>query len=166
MADSTVPADDTAQNGAPPQTLGEIGLGHFAPYLMNSIMGRYNQRLQDRLGAEGQSIAKMRTLAVLSVVDGLMTNELAVYAVIEQSTLSRTLDVMEAEALIRRRPGARDSRVRYIHITEKGRQLFRQVWPGVAETYRDLFAGIPADEHLRFVGTLRKILRNIRKHDF
>ncbi len=150
----------------PPRTLGEIGLQHFAPYLMNRIMGRYNQSLQEKLGAEGLSVAKMRTLAVLSVVDGLATSELAVYAVIEQSTLSRTLDAMETEGLIRRASGARDSRVRHIHITDRGRRLFSDVWPLFADIYQTMFAGIDADEHDRFVGTLQKILRNIRKHDF
>ena len=149
-----------------PKALGEIGLQHFAPYLLNRIMGRYNQSLQEQLGAAGQSVAKMRTLAVLSVVDGLRTNELAVYAVIELSTLSRTLDAMEAEGLIRRVSSASDSRVRHIHITDSGRQRFQEVWPLLAETYHAVFAGIPADEHDRFVGTLQKVLRNICKHDF
>lgn len=74
-----------------PRTLGEVGLNHFAPYLMNRIMGRYNESLREKLTRSGLSVAKMRALAVLSVVDGLMINELSVYSVIEQSTLSRTL---------------------------------------------------------------------------
>lgn len=74
-----------------PRTLGEVGLNHFAPYLMNRIMGRYNESLREKLTRSGLSVAKMRALAVLSVVDGLMINELSVYSVIEKSTLSRTL---------------------------------------------------------------------------
>ncbi len=162
-------APRTGQDAEPipvPKSLGEIGLRHFAPYLLNRIMGRYNQSLQESLGEAGQSVAKMRTLAVLSVTDGLMTNELAVYAVIEQSTLSRTLDALESEKLIRRQAGATDSRVRHIHITDKGRALFNEAWPLFARTYHTMFAGIPAEEHRRFVDTLQRILRNIRKHDF
>ena len=166
MDKSVVPMKTASDEIRSPRALGEIGLQHFAPYLMNRIMGRYNQSLQEKLGAEGLSVAKMRTLAVLSVVDGLATSELAVYAVIEQSTLSRTLDAMEAEGLIRRAAGARDSRVRHIHITDRGRQLFTEIWPLFAETYDAMFAGIDADEHDRFVATLQKILRNIRRHDF
>ncbi|WP_419914033.1 MarR family winged helix-turn-helix transcriptional regulator [Hoeflea sp.] len=148
-----------------PRTLGEIGLQNFAPYLMNRIMGRYNQSLHEQLGEAGLSVAKMRALAVLSVVDGLMTNELAVYAVIEQSTLSRTLDGLEADNLIRREAGTRDSRVRHIFITQAGRDTFMRIWPIVADAYSAMFAGIPADEHDRFLATLNKILRNIRKHE-
>ena len=68
---------DVPQDSVPrPRTLGEIGLQNFAPYLMNRIMGRYNQSLHEQLGKAGLSVAKMRALAVLSVIDGLMTNEL------------------------------------------------------------------------------------------
>lgn len=166
MKENTALAAEDFSGIESPKTLGEIGLQHFAPYLLNRIMGRYNQSLQEHLGAAGQSVAKMRTLAVLSVVDGLRTNELAVYAVIEQSTLSRTLDAMEAEGLIRRVASESDSRVRHIHITDSGRQRFQDVWPLFTDSYNTMFAGIPADEHDRFVATLQKVLRNIRKHDF
>lgn len=166
MNESVFPVKTDFDEIQPPKALGEIGLQHFAPYLMNRIMGRYNQGLQEKLGAEGLSVAKMRTLAVLSVVDGLTTSELAVYAVIEQSTLSRTLDAMEAEGYIRRVADARDSRVRHIHMTDRGRELFKRIWPMMTESYHSMFIGIDADEHDQFVTTLQKILRNIRKHDF
>ena len=48
-------------------TIGEIGLNHFAPYLMNRVMARWNAHLAEDLKAHGMSTAKMRALAVLSV---------------------------------------------------------------------------------------------------
>ena len=52
--------------------LGEIGLSNFVPYLMNRIMGRYNADLREQTAAIGLTTPKMRTLAVLSVIDGLL----------------------------------------------------------------------------------------------
>ena len=69
--------------------LGEMGLHNYAPYLMNRIMGRYNASLREDMAALGLTTPKMRTLAVLSVIDGIQIRQLAVYAVVEQSTLSR-----------------------------------------------------------------------------
>ena len=146
--------------------LGEIGLAQFAPYLMNRIMGRYNASLRADLAAVGLTTPKMRTLAVLSVVDGLTIGGLAVYAVIEQSTLSRTLDGLEADRLIRRAPDLADSRATRVSITEEGRASFEQVWPTMRRNYDRMFGGISADEHAAFVATLQKILVNVRKHDF
>ena len=74
----------------PPETrprLGEIGLTNFAPYLMNRIMGRYNASLRDEMAGLGLTTPKMRALAVLSVIEGPLIRELAVYSVVEQSTL-------------------------------------------------------------------------------
>ena len=86
-------------------TLGQIGLQQFAPYLMNRIMGRYNATLRDDFRKQGLTIPQVRTLAVLSVTDGVTVNDLSVYTVIEQSTMSRTLDTLEGQGLRAARAG-------------------------------------------------------------
>ena len=146
--------------------LGEIGLGNFAPYLMNRIMGRYNASLRADLAGLGLSTPKMRALAVLSVIDAPLIRELAVYAVVEQSTLSRALDQLAGEGLIQRETDAGDSRATRVHITEAGRAAFEAMWPKMASAYARMFQGIPEDERRAFVATLQKMLGNIRKHDF
>jgi DNA-binding MarR family transcriptional regulator len=146
--------------------LGEIGLGNFAPYLMNRIMGRYNASLRDELSSLGLTTPKMRALAVLSVIEAPLIRELAVYAVVEQSTLSRALDQLAAEGLIQRETDAGDSRAIRVFITDAGRAAFDAMWPHMAASYSRMFHGIPEEERRAFVGTLQKMLGNIRKHDF
>lgn len=146
--------------------LGEMGLQNFAPYLMNRIMGRYNASLREEMAALGLTTPKMRALAVLSVIDGLQISKLAVYAVTEQSTLSRALVSLEAEGLVRREAHANDSRASVVAITDAGRAAFERLWPHMAASYGQMFAGISDEEHRAFLGTLHKMLGNIRKHDF
>ena len=88
----------------------DIGLGNYAPYLMNRIMGRYNAALRDEMAELGLTTPKMRALAVLSVVDAPLIRELSVYTVVEASTLSRALDQLQADGLIRRETDPTDSR--------------------------------------------------------
>ena len=145
--------------------LGELGLQNFAPYLMNRIMGRYNQSLRSALSEFGLTTPKMRSLAVLSVVDGILIRELAIYAVIEQSTLSRTLDKLEGSRLIRRETDPDDNRATRIFITKQGRSTFEKIWPTMAMGYEEMFRDIPGDERAAFVKTLQKILHNVRLHD-
>ena len=83
-------------------TLGEIGLDHFAPYLLNRIVARWNADLAAELKEHDLNTIQMRTLAVLSLMSGATVNELAVYTVTEQSTMSRSLDGMERDGLVRR----------------------------------------------------------------
>ncbi|WP_333828037.1 MarR family winged helix-turn-helix transcriptional regulator [Pararhodobacter sp.] len=149
-----------------PPRLGEIGLNNFAPYLMNRIMGRYNNSLRAEMAALGLTTPKMRALAVLSVIDGIQIRQLAVYAVTEQSTLSRALDALANEGLVRRMPDLNDSRATRIHITPEGRAAFDRLWPHMSETYAQMFQGIDDEEKRAFVRTLQTILGNIRKHDF
>lgn len=146
--------------------LGEIGLQQFAPYLMNRIMGRYNASLRSDLAKLGLTTPQMRSLAILSVVGGIQISKLAVYAVVEQSTLSRALDALESEGLVRREPDPDDSRVSRVWITEEGRAAFETLWPTMRGNYKRMFAGISDDEQAAFVATLQKILANIRKHEF
>ncbi|WP_333816664.1 MarR family winged helix-turn-helix transcriptional regulator [Tabrizicola sp.] len=152
----------------PPGTLprlGEIGLANYAPYLMNRIMGRYNASLREEMAGLGLTTPKMRALAVLSVIEGPLIRELAVYSVVEQSTLSRALDQLAVEGLIRRETDPADSRATRVHLTEAGRARFETLWPRMAETHDRMFRGIPAEERRAFVGTLHKMLANIRKHE-
>lgn len=161
MNERTIIGDDTEG-----PRLGEIGLQQFAPYLMNRIMGRYNASLREDLAKLGLTTPKMRALAVLSVIDNLAISRLAVYAITEQSTLSRALDALEADGLVRRTADPEDSRATRISITEAGRAAFETLWPTMRHSYNHMFAGIDAAEHAAFVTTLQKILLNVRKHEF
>lgn len=145
--------------------LGELGLANFAPYLMNRIMGRYNQTLRAELARLGLTTAQSRALAALSVVDGPLIRELSIYTVIEQSTLSRALDQLDTQGLIRRQSDAADSRATRLFITEQGRAAVERLWPHMASAQERMFRDIPAPQRKAFVATLQHILENINKTD-
>ncbi|MDZ4392297.1 MarR family transcriptional regulator [Cypionkella sp.] len=145
--------------------LGEIGLTNFAPYLMNRIMGRYNASLREEMADLGLSTPKMRALAVLSVVEGPLIRELAIYTVVDPSTLSRSLDQLQADGLIRREVDSTDSRAVRVFITDAGRSTFESLWPHMAKAQARMFRGIPEAERQAFTATLQKMLTNIRKHE-
>lgn len=150
--------------GSPP-SMGEIGLSSFAPYLLNRVASRWNANMAEALRAFDMTTTKMRVLAVLSISTGLTVNELSVFAVTEQSTMSRTLDAMEEQGFIRRRAREGDLRVREIFVTEAGRDAFAEVWPMMYGKFTDMFEGVDEAEYQAFVSTLHKVLANIRKHD-
>lgn len=145
---------------------GEIGLGNFAPYLMNRIMGRYNASMREEMAKLGLTTPKVRCLVVLTMIDGLLIGKLAVYAVVEYSTLSRTLDGLEKESLVRRERDPEDQRATRVFLTDAGRATFEKVWPHMAQAYAQMFDGISTDERQAFEATLQKILLNVRVHDF
>ena len=165
-ANETAAPQAAAEESPPLPRLGEIGLENFPPYLMNRIMGRYNAALREEMAAHGLTTAKMRALAVLSVLDGLLIRDLSVYAVVEQSTLSRALDALERDGLVQRKTDPDDSRATRIVMTTKGRETHEGLWPHVAEACAQMFKGIEPDEQRAFTATLQKILRNVRVNQF
>ena len=153
-------------SGLSQQRLGEMGLENFAPYLMNRIMGRYNASLRDEMAAQGLTTPQMRSLAVLSTIDGILIRELAVYAVVQQSTLSRALDALARDGLVRRETDPEDSRATRVFLTDAGREAYDRLWPHMSAAYEAMFRGVDETEKRAFTGTLKTMLRNIRKHDF
>lgn len=147
------------QTGAIP-SLGEVGLNQFAPYLMNRIASRWNADVQEGVREHDLTVVKMRTLAVLSVIPSLSINELSVYTVTEQSTMSRTLDSLVEQGLIHRRPQKGDARVREVELTNQGREIFAAYWPALYVGFTKLFAGVTEEEFNIFVQVLHKLVRN------
>ena len=88
------------------------------------------------------------------------------YALVRsEHQLSRALDQLDADGLIRREADPQDSRATRVYITEAGRGVFETLWPHMAEAQARMFRGIPEDERRAFVSTLQKMLANIRKHE-
>lgn len=143
-------------------SLAEIGLNHFVPYLLNRIAASWNADLADELRGFDLTTPQMRVLAVLSINSGLTINELSTLTVTEQSTMSRTLDILEQRNFVRRRQRPLDMRVREVEITPSGRSAFAEFWPVMFARYQSMFKGIGEKEFSELVGTLHKVLRNIR----
>ena len=79
--------------------------------------------------------------------------------------MSRTLDALEAQGLVRREQAEADSRVRKVFLTDEGRAEFGRAWPAMHDGFETMFDGIDDAEYAALIGTLHKMLRNIRKHD-
>ncbi len=142
------------------------GLDAFAPYLMNRIMRRYNQTLQSRMADYDLSAPKMRALASLAVRDGLTVNELAVYSLAEQPTMSRTLDQLERDGFITRTVSETDSRVRHCSLTDAGREMYQLTWPEMDAAEQVMFEGVSNEDRAHLLATLGRMLGNIKQNDF
>jgi DNA-binding MarR family transcriptional regulator len=145
---------------------GDFVLDEFVPYYFNRITNRLNKELADALRTIDMTISQWRVVAVLKERDGQTLTELSVYTITDQSTLSRAVDRMEESGLVEKRPRPDDGRFVEIFLTPHGTEMFHKIWPVAAAQYREAIAGIEQAELDAFVGTLRKILENIRRTPF
>jgi MarR family transcriptional regulator for hemolysin len=114
----------------------------------------------DALGEAGGSLPVWLILTTLRGDAHASQHELARAIGIEGPTLTRHLDRMEADRLIRRRPHPSDRRKIQVEATAAGRQLVRRLRRVAEETERATLAGIPA----RDLAALRRVLSRIESN--
>ena len=98
-------------------------------FLANQMARLFAQALAERLKPLRIAPAQFMVLLELWTGDQLTQRDLVERLDVEQATMASTLMRMERDGLIERRPNARDSRSRTIHVTE---QAFALREPAIA----------------------------------
>jgi len=130
-------------------------------FLFGQIYGRRDLQLAKSLRPLGVTVAQWRVLATLSNVDGCTINRLADLTVIDRTTLSRTLDRMEAGGLIARRQVENDKRSFEIRLAPGGRRALERIWPVVEYHNRRAIAGLTQRELEGLRRIVRKMIANV-----
>jgi DNA-binding MarR family transcriptional regulator len=130
-------------------------------YWTGLLEDRYNQLFVQAMRPLRVTVARYRTLAILTEISDLTVNELARHSSVERSALSRLLDQMEGEALIVRRPSRADRRAIEIRITAKGRAAFQAMRPVRREVLRRAVEGIAPGELDRMRTVIQLMLHNL-----
>jgi MarR family transcriptional regulator for hemolysin len=111
---------------------------------IGQISRRWRARLDARIAEYGLTEARWLALLALSRAgDGQTQKQLAARLAIEGPTLVRTLDWLEAEALVERREFAQDRRAKTLHLTPKARPLIQLIEAAATQVRAEILAGIP-----------------------
>lgn len=103
---------------------------------------------------------QFQVLVGLSAGDDIPQNVLAERMDLEPSSIARMLSRMEKRDLITRVEDQADSRVRRVVVTEKGRELWRQIAP-IRERHLEKALDCLTDEE---VVQLEELLNRVREH--
>jgi DNA-binding MarR family transcriptional regulator len=133
----------------------------YIPYLLNRLTNRWNIDQNRDLDEYGINGTILRALSVLHIFKTLTVNEIANYALVEQSNASRSIDAMVAAGLVERQIAETDLRRREVALTEKGERLLKQLWPIMVQNHEKLLGDIPAKDLKIFVSTLLAMIRNV-----
>ena len=139
-----------------------IALYEFAPYLLNQVTNRLNQRMQLHLRRNKVSVPQWRVLCLLTVNGPQSIGTIVANTVIAQSTLSRVADQLERRRLVERKPRPSNNRIVEVHLTRHGRVLFDQLLPAALSVRDELVAVLSEAENRQFVRILRKLLNGLR----
>lgn len=133
----------------------------YIPYLLNQLTNRWNSEQNRALSDYGINSTVLRTLSVLNIHKTLTINEIASYALVEQSNASRTIDSMVAAGLVERQIAETDLRRREIALTQKGESQLRQLWPIMVQNHEKLVGEIPAKDLKACAATLLAMINNM-----
>jgi len=108
---------------------------------------RWRTRLNERLKSIGQTDARCAALAeIAGCAEGVVQRELSQRLGVEEPTVVRLLDALEAQGWVERRAHTLDRRAKVVQVTAEAEPVLDQAQAIVAELQEEMFAEIaPAD---------------------
>jgi len=119
---------------------------NYLPYLLARASFNVSGAFHARLKQWDLSVPEWRVLACLSDVEGLSVGELAAMALMKQPGLTKVLDRMESDGLLKRRNTSRDRRRVTLHLTAKGRARVKPVQKAALEHEASVLSRFSEDE--------------------
>jgi DNA-binding MarR family transcriptional regulator len=95
--------------------------------------------------------------------EGLTQREIAEELSKDKANITRTLDVMQKNKLIKRSRDEHDRRVYKIFLTEKGKKLEERLIPAMREINKKITRGITKEELEEFIRILKIIRDNLEE---
>lgn len=118
-------------------------------------------QLERELRPVGINLAKYRALTVILRFDACTMTELAEYSAVDRTTLTRTIDQLVKEALVRRGAKAQDRRQVVLTLTTAGRRVAAAARDIISRHNHHILEGVP-DEMVRgMVRTQKMIATNL-----
>lgn len=122
------------------------------------------RRIEERLKAAGTPpLEWYDVLLELDRAGGrLKIGELGERVVIAPYNMTRLLDRLEGEGLLRRERSAADRRSAFAVLTEKGAALRRGMWPAYERAIREVFAPLTEREAEAMTRSLSRVIAHLR----
>jgi DNA-binding MarR family transcriptional regulator len=132
-------------------------LAQYLPYLINRAGVRLAVNFGRDIADEGVVLQEWRVLAALAAHGPQRLSELALLTSIDLSTLSRLVDRMAGQGLVRRDRSAGDRRALSLRLTAKGRRTTAAIIPTARRYERVALAGFSPVE----ARTLKRLLSRV-----
>jgi DNA-binding MarR family transcriptional regulator len=95
---------------------------------LRKAMRVVSQLYDDHLRPTGIRGTQFALMVVIKLTGPVLVSKLAEYAVMDRTTLTRNLDILEKQGLIELNQGS-DKRTRLVSITQKGMLMLDQAYP-------------------------------------
>lgn len=135
---------------------------HSAGFLANHMARLFAIRLGGRLAPLGLATAQFAVLMELWENDAATQKQLVERLDIEQATVGNTLNRMERDGLIVRKPHPQDGRAQVICLTPKARGLETIATRNAAAVNAEALADLSAEERAMLLDLMRRVVERQR----
>ena len=136
-------------------------LAGYLPHLLNRVTREMVRKAEKEFRKRGLTVSTWRVLAVLADRGVCGFGELAKLTTIEPATLSRFVEALIRDRLIRRRRSTEDGRAVTITLTEKGEAAFGETLPWALDVQNRLTRNIAPQDVKRLKAMLKTIYANM-----
>ena len=103
-------------------------------------------------------VAHQKVLHLISLYEGITISELLKKLKITKQSLNRVLnDLLKIEAL-RFKKDNNDTRIKHVYLSDKGKEIFEQIFSIQKKRIYNAFSNSSSDEVLNFKKVLKKII--------
>jgi len=131
-------------------------------YWLARVGGRYRGRMEDLLRPSGLDMPRWRVLMTLHQDRVASVSEIAAHSSEKLPTMTRIIQRMEADGLVRRRPRSGKERVMEVVLTGLGEAAGKEAWRCADTLYDTAFAGMTEDEIDQLTQLLERVAENLR----
>jgi len=125
---------------------------------------RWRTRLNERLKSIGQTDARCAALAeIAGCADGVVQRELSQRLGVEEPTVVRLLDALEAQGWVERRAHSLDRRAKVVRITAEAEPVLDQAQAIVGDLQEELFAEIDPTDLAVCLRVLNQLTRKLER---
>jgi DNA-binding MarR family transcriptional regulator len=131
-------------------------------YWLARAGGRYRGRMEDLLRGTGLDMPRWRVLMTLHQDRVASVSEIAAHSSEKLPTMTRIIQRMEADGLIRRQPRPGKERVMEVVLTDAGELAGNEAWNRADAVYDEAFAGMTEAELEQLTALLQKVAENLK----
>lgn len=132
-------------------------------YWLVRVVHRYSQDLDAALKRIGMDVPRWRVLMTLTECEPASISQLAEHGVIKLSTMTKTVQRLEADGLVETSARATDGRVTEVKLTARGRESLASVRSQASRIYHQALEGVDDVSLDEFLALLRRMFDNLHR---
>lgn len=143
-----------------------FSLEDYPFYLMTRCMAGYYAMLEKALKKAGVDQPRWRVLMILGAKNPSTMSELSERAVIKNSTMTRLIQRMQRQGLVKSARRMGDNRISEVSLTPLGREHLRMVRAIGGQIFQHTFGAIGDGGIKDFVAVLKQVIASLHEQPF